>query len=86
MPLLGMIILLPDISTIKSLESGQKYGENAWPAVKEYQDAVTNAAATPIIEKYTGVLAAVDVYTKSTTFWILESLRIDLGLGSWVHP
>jgi hypothetical protein len=29
---------------------------------------------------------AADVYTRSTTFWIMESLRLDLGLGSQVHP
>ena len=39
-----------------------------------------------MIEKYTGVLGAADVYTANTTFWILESLRLDLGLGSQIHP
>jgi hypothetical protein len=39
-----------------------------------------------VIKKYTGVLAAADVYTMSTTFWIMQSLRLDLGLGSQVHP
>ncbi len=64
----------------------QKYGENAWAAVKGYLDACSDAAAAPVIEKYTGVLAAADVFTASTTFWVMESLRLDLGLGSWVHP
>jgi hypothetical protein len=32
------------------------------------------------------VLAAADVYTTTTTFWIMESLRLDLGFGSQVHP
>ena len=64
----------------------QKYGENAWAGVKGYLDAVTDLAAAPVIEKYTGVLAAADVYTASTTFWLMESLRLDLGLGSQVHP
>ncbi len=36
--------------------------------------------------KYTGVLAAADVFTESTTFWVLESIRLDLGYGSKVHP
>ena len=36
--------------------------------------------------KYLGVLAAADVYTASTTFAILESIRLDLGFGSQVHP
>ena len=64
----------------------QRYGDNAWAGVKGYLDAVTDLAAAPVIEKYTGVLAAADVYTASTTFWLMESLRLDLGLGSQIHP
>jgi hypothetical protein len=64
----------------------QKYGNNSWAAVKGYLDACTDAAAAPVIEKYTGVLAAADVFTASTTFWVMESLRLDLGFASWVHP
>jgi len=63
-----------------------KYGNNSWAAVKTYQDAQVDYAATPVIQKYTGVLAAADVYTASTTFIILESIRLDLGVGSQVHP
>ena len=33
-----------------------------------------------------GVLAAVDVFTESTAFWVMESIRLDLGYGSQVHP
>jgi hypothetical protein len=43
-------------------------------------------AAAPVIEKYTGVLAAADVFTESTTFWVMESIRLDLGYASYVHP
>ena len=64
----------------------QKYGENAWAGVRGYLDACTVAAAAPVIKKYTGVLAAADVFTESTTFWVMESLRLDLGFASWVHP
>ena len=64
----------------------QKYGENTWAAVKGYLDAVTDAAAAPVIEKYTGVLAGADVYTASTTFSVMESLRLNLGLGLQIHP
>jgi glyoxylase-like metal-dependent hydrolase (beta-lactamase superfamily II) len=64
----------------------QKYGENVWAGVKAYLDAITDSAAAPVIEKYTGVLAAADVYTANTTFWIMESMRLDLGYGSQVHP
>lgn len=39
-----------------------------------------------MIEKYTGVLAGADIFTESTAFWVLESIRLDLGYGSQVHP
>ena len=64
----------------------QKYGDNVWAAVKGLLDATTAAAAAPVIDKYTGVLAAADVFTPSTTFWVMESIRLDLGYGSYVHP
>jgi glyoxylase-like metal-dependent hydrolase (beta-lactamase superfamily II) len=63
-----------------------RYGNNAWAGVKTYQDAQVNYAAAPVIKKYTGVLAAADVYTASTAFVILESIRLDLGVGSQIHP
>jgi glyoxylase-like metal-dependent hydrolase (beta-lactamase superfamily II) len=63
-----------------------RYGENTWAAVRGYLDAVTAAAAEPVIEKYTGVLAAADVFTASTTFHVMQSIRLDLGYGSQVHP
>jgi glyoxylase-like metal-dependent hydrolase (beta-lactamase superfamily II) len=63
-----------------------KYGENSWAAVRGYLDAVTAATATPVIEKYTGVLAAADVFTASTAFHVMQSIRLDLGYGSQMHP
>ena len=63
-----------------------RYGNNSWAAVKTYQDAQVAFATAPVIQKYTGVLAAADVYTASTAFHILESIRLDLGFGSQVHP
>jgi glyoxylase-like metal-dependent hydrolase (beta-lactamase superfamily II) len=63
-----------------------KYGNNSWAAVKTYQAAQVAYASAPVIKKYTGVLAAADVYTDSTAFHILESIRLDLGVGSQVHP
>jgi hypothetical protein len=58
-------------------------GENAWAGVKANLDAVTDRAAAPIVAKYTGVLAAADieVFTRTTTFQIMQSLRLDTGLG-----
>jgi hypothetical protein len=63
-----------------------RYGDNVWAALRGYLDAVTAAAAEPVIEKYTGVLAAADVFTASTTFHVMQSIRLDLGYGSQVHP
>jgi hypothetical protein len=35
--------------------------------------------------EYSGVLAAADVFTPSTTFRVMQSLLLDLGYGSQVH-
>ena len=74
------------IDTVDPTPYFVKYGENMWAAVKGYLDEVTRVAAAPVIEKYTGVLAAADVFTESTTFWVMESIRLDLGYASQVHP
>jgi glyoxylase-like metal-dependent hydrolase (beta-lactamase superfamily II) len=74
------------LPTIDPTPYFQQYGENVWAAVKGLLDATTAAAAAPVIAKYTGVLAAADVFTPSTTFWVMESIRLDLGYGSYVHP
>jgi glyoxylase-like metal-dependent hydrolase (beta-lactamase superfamily II) len=74
------------IDTVDPTPYFQQYGENSWAAVKGYLDQVTAVAAAPVIANYTGVLAAADVFTESTTFWVMESIRLDLGYGSYVHP
>ena len=63
-------------------------GENAWAGVKAHLDTVTERAAAPIIAKYTGVLAAADIeiFTTTTTFAIMQSLRLDRGPSGPVHP
>ncbi|HEX6393791.1 MAG TPA: MBL fold metallo-hydrolase [Acidimicrobiales bacterium] len=63
----------------------QKYGPNTWAAMKAYHEAVSASAAAPVVEKYTGVLAAVDVCTASAAFKVMESMRLDLGYGSRVR-
>jgi glyoxylase-like metal-dependent hydrolase (beta-lactamase superfamily II) len=67
-----------------------KYGGNGnmWAAVRGYLEAVTDAATAPVVKKYSGVLAAADVeeLTRTTTFTIMQSLRLDKGVGSQVHP
>jgi glyoxylase-like metal-dependent hydrolase (beta-lactamase superfamily II) len=74
------------IDTVDPTRFFQRYGENSWAAVRGYLDEVTRVAAAPVIEKYTGVIAAADVYTESTTFAVMQSIRLDLGHGSYVHP
>jgi len=74
------------LATVDPTPYFMKYGENAWAAIKGYVDACVDAAADPVIEKYTGILAAADVFTASTTFWVMESIRLDLGFPSQVHP
>jgi glyoxylase-like metal-dependent hydrolase (beta-lactamase superfamily II) len=62
-----------------------KLGEDSAAAVKGYLDAVTAAAAAPVIEKYTGVLAAADVFTASIAYDVIQSIRLDLGYGWHAH-
>ena len=51
-------------------------GANVWLGIKGHLNAVTEAAAAPVIAKYTGVLAAADIeeFTYTTTFAIMQSL------------
>jgi glyoxylase-like metal-dependent hydrolase (beta-lactamase superfamily II) len=74
------------LDTIDPTPYSVKYGENSWAALRGYLDAVTAAAAEPVIAKYTRVLAAADVFTASTTFHVMQSIRLDLGYRSQVHP
>jgi glyoxylase-like metal-dependent hydrolase (beta-lactamase superfamily II) len=76
------------LGTVDPTPYFQKYGENVWAAVKGYLDELTDRAAKPVIAKYTGVLAAADVevFTTTTTFMILQSMRLDLGPSAPLHP
>jgi glyoxylase-like metal-dependent hydrolase (beta-lactamase superfamily II) len=60
----------------------QKYGPsgNSWAIFKTYLDAVARQAAEPVVAKYTGILAAADVFTVDNAYALLESQRIDGGL------
>jgi glyoxylase-like metal-dependent hydrolase (beta-lactamase superfamily II) len=64
------------------------YGENVWAGIRAHLKAVTDRAAAPVVAKYTGVLAAADIeeYTWTTTFAIMQSLRLDSGPSGPVHP
>jgi glyoxylase-like metal-dependent hydrolase (beta-lactamase superfamily II) len=74
------------IDSVDGTKYFEKYGENVWAALKGLLDETARTAAAPVIEKYTGVLAAADVFTEDTTFEVMQSIRLDLGYGSWVHP
>ena len=69
-------------TALAAVDSTPSGGVNCWADVT----AITAVAAAPVIEKYTGVLAAADVLTTTTTCAIVQSLRLDLGHGSRVHP
>jgi len=64
------------------------YGENVWAGIRAHLKTVTDQAAAPVIAKYTGVLAAADIeeYTWTTTFAVMQSLRLDSGPSGPVHP
>jgi hypothetical protein len=74
------------IDTVDPTPYFVKYGENFGAALKGYLDETAATAAAPVIEKYTGVLAAADVFTEDVTFEVMQSIRLDLGYGSQVHP
>jgi glyoxylase-like metal-dependent hydrolase (beta-lactamase superfamily II) len=76
------------LATVDPVPYYMRYGENVWAGVKAHLDTVTERAATPIIAKYTGVLAAADieVFTTTTTFAIMQSLRLDRGPSGPLHP
>ncbi|WP_369222924.1 hypothetical protein AB5J52_17380 [Streptomyces sp. R39] len=63
-------------------EAGPRSGAqgNSWAIFKTFLDAVADAAAAPVAAKYTGVLAAADVFTRDNAWTLLESLRIDTGV------
>jgi glyoxylase-like metal-dependent hydrolase (beta-lactamase superfamily II) len=63
-----------------------RYGNNTWATIKTWLDAVCATAAAPVAAKYTGVLAAADVFTTTNAFSLVESIRLDNGYGSQIHP
>jgi len=76
------------LATVDPVPYYMHYGANFWAGVKAHLDAVTERAAAPVIAKYTGVLAAADIeiFTTTTTFAIMQSLRLDSGPSGPVHP
>ena len=76
------------LASVNPVPYYMRYGENVWAGVRAHLDAVTERAAAPVIAKYTGVLAAADIeaFTMTTTFAIMQSLRLDKGPCGPVHP
>lgn len=74
------------INTVDRTPFIQKYPDNGWAFTKTYFDALVAATAAPVVTKYTGVLAGADVYTDSSAFVLLESIRLGSGYGSVVRP
>jgi len=54
--------------------------------VKGYLDELTDRAAAPVIAKYTGGWPQRTWSVLFTTLAILQSIRLDLGPSSPVHP
>jgi glyoxylase-like metal-dependent hydrolase (beta-lactamase superfamily II) len=73
------------LDTIDAAPYFVEHGEKTWSAMREYLDAITAAAAAPVIEKYSGILEAVELFTARTTFHVMQSIRLDLGYASRVH-
>src|SRR5437879_4359757 len=62
-----------------SFRSTDQLGTAA-PSSKAFLDAASQQAADPIVAKYTGKLAAADVFTFDNAYVMFESLRIDAGV------
>jgi len=68
------------IDTVDYTPYFAKYPDNPWArSGAAWKDG--RGRRRTVIEKYTGVLAAADVFTESTTFQVLQSIRLDLGYG-----
>jgi hypothetical protein len=60
------------------------------PVLPRYVPVPTSALGPALDDQdsYAGALAAADIeeFTRSTTFMIMQSKRLDLGAGSQLHP
>ena len=76
------------LASVNPVPYFMKYGENAWAGVTGYLNKSHRRTAAPVIAKYTGVLAAADIeiFTRTTSFAIMQSLRLDRGPSAPVHP
>jgi hypothetical protein len=73
------------IDDLHELSSG--YGENAWAGVKAHLDTVTEHGRAHHREIHRVLAAAdIEVCITTTTFAIMQSLRLDRGPSGPVHP
>ena len=81
---------LPEYAPIPAIAKGAALNEHGYHVrqVERNLYAVTERAAAPVIAKYTGVLggADIEIFTRTTTFAIMQSLRLDRGPSGPVHP
>ena len=68
------------IDTVDYTPYFAKYPDNPWAAFRGGLEETVATAAAPVIEKYTGVLAAADVFTEST---IGMSKALAVFASSW---
>ena len=75
------------LASVNPLPHFAHHGPNAWAAVRDWMDELVARVTAPIVAKYTGALAAADVeeMTASTAFTIIQSLRLDEGVGSRIR-
>jgi len=79
----GPSVLITD--DLHQLSSG--YGENARAGVKAHHDTVTERGRAHQREIHRVLAAAdIEVFITTTTFAIMQSLRLDRGPSGPVHP
>src|SRR6266487_146743 len=79
----GPFVLI--IDDLHELSSG--YGENAWAGVKAHLDTVTERGRAHHREIHRVLAAAdIEVFITTTTFAIMQSLRLDRGPSGPAHP
>jgi glyoxylase-like metal-dependent hydrolase (beta-lactamase superfamily II) len=62
-----------------------KYANNPWAALKVYLDKASEVAAAPVVQKYIDILGAADVFTQSSAYTLIESIRLDNGEDVAIH-
>jgi hypothetical protein len=80
------IATMPDYAPVPRSALGPALNEQDYVGRVERNLYWVTDGTSNLSEDIPGVIAAADVFTESTTFWVMESIRLDLGYGSQVHP